>query len=143
MRKPPSECLREGSAILDPILQRSGFKFQWGGSGPSSGGPFAFGAYVLGERKLELHYRHSLGLVTYHFAEFSLDHDSYMRVLLGPRGGNHYPGFSEEPLSQFENLKFDLEHFASAFLVGDKEEFARCVKAAREWNDKKGLARLP
>jgi hypothetical protein len=48
--------------MLDPILHWYGFEFHWGGSGPSSAGIFAFGAYVSGNRKLELHYRHSLGL---------------------------------------------------------------------------------
>jgi len=128
--------------MLDPTLCRYGFEFQWGGSGVSSGGPFAYGAYVLGGRKLELHYRHSLGLVTYHFDGLSLGHDSYMRAVLGPNGGNHYPGFTEEPLAPFEGLKFDLEHYATAFLLGDKEEFTRCVNASKEWESKKGMARL-
>lgn len=142
MRKSPTECLREGSAILDPILHQSGFAFQWGGAGTSSGGPFAYAAYVFGGRKLELHFRHSLGLVTYHFDDLSLSHDSYMRTLLGPNGGNHYPGFTDDPLAPFEDLKFDLEHHATAFLFGNKEEFVRCVNASKEWESKKGFSRL-
>ena len=142
MRKPPTECLREGAAILGSILHRHGFEFQWGGSGPSSGGLFAFGFFVFGDRKLELHYRHSLGLVTYHFDRLSLAHDSYMRAVLGPNRGSHYPGFSEEPLAPFEDLKFDLEHHATAFLLGDKQEFSRCVNASKEWESNKGFSRL-
>jgi hypothetical protein len=142
MRKSPAECLREGCIILEPILGKHGFEFQWGGDGPSSGGPFAFGAYASAGRKLELHYRHSLGLVTYHFERHSLSHKSYMRAVLGSGGGNHYPGFSEEPLAPFEDLKFDLEHFATAFLVGDLEEFRRCVQRAREWETREGFSRL-
>jgi len=143
MLESPSQCLRKGSAILDPILCNYGFEFSWGGSGQSSGGAFAFGAFVNGDRKLELHYRHSLGLVNYHFGGLSLDHDSYMRVVLGPGGGNHYPGFSEKVESQFEDLKFDLEHFAVAFLLGNLDEFSGFTKAAEEWKSKQGFSRLP
>src|SRR5579864_1402348 len=103
MLESPNECLRKGSAILDPVLCKYGFEFKWGGSGHSSGGPFAFGSFVNGDRRLELHFRHSLGLVEYHFGKLSLDHESYMRVVL-PAGGNHYPGFSEKPEAQFEDL---------------------------------------
>ena len=66
-----------------------------------------------------------------------------MRVLLGPEGGNHYPSFSEDPLAPFEGLRFDLEHFASAFLLDDAQEFARRVRDAEKSKSTKGLARLP
>jgi hypothetical protein len=143
MLKSPTEHIHEGAAILDPILCKYGFEFRWGGSGHSSGGPFAFGAFVNGDRKLEFHYRHSLGLVKYHFGGLWLDHDSYMRVVLGPSGGNHYPGFSEEAHEQFEDLKFDLEHFATAFLLGQTDEFSRYVDGAKEWKSEQGFSRLP
>jgi hypothetical protein len=65
-----------------------------------------------------------------------------MRAVFGPSGGNHYPGFSEEPLAPFEDLKFDLEDYATAFLLGDKEEFSCCVNASKEWESKKSFSRL-
>jgi hypothetical protein len=130
MLESPNERLRKGSAILDSVLCEYGFEFKWGGSGQSSGGSFAFGAFVTGDRKLELHYRHSLGLVEYHFGKLSVDHESYMRVVLGPAGGNHYPGFSEKSEVQFDDLKFDLEHFATAFLLENAEEFSCCAAGA-------------
>jgi hypothetical protein len=141
MAESPNECLRKGSAILNPVFSKYGFEFKWGGSGHSSGGPYAFGAFVNGERKLELHYRFSLGLVQYHFGQLSLDHESYMGVVLGPSGGNHYPGFSEKPEDQFADLKFDLEHYASAFLLGNADEFSHHAVAARDL--KQGFSRLP
>jgi hypothetical protein len=85
----PIDILREDCAILDPVLCTHGFEFQIGGSGRSCGGLFAFGAYLNADRKLDLRYRASLGLVVYHFGSLSLDQDSYMRVLLGPEGGYH------------------------------------------------------
>ena len=143
MKKRPREMLLEGRHAIDPVLARHGFTFHQGSSGASSGGPSVNGWYVNGNRKLELHYRFSLGLVTYHFEKASLDHTSYMRVLLGDKGGNKYPGFSDHPLAAFESLAYDLEHFAAAFLEGNFDEFARVVAVAEEWNKISGFARLP
>jgi hypothetical protein len=139
VRKPAIEYLSEGVAILNQVLQPNGSESKMGGSGCSSGGTFAFGSYFSGERRLELHYRYSLGLVTYHFGEFSLDHDSYMWAVLGSDGGSHYPGFSDEPLAPFEGLQYDLEHFGIAFLRGDKKAFVTFVKSAETPRAKEGL----
>ena len=143
MKKQPIEILCEGRRVLDPVLCQHGFSFVDGPSGKSSGGPYASGAYVNGDRKLEIHYRHSLGLVTYHFGEKSLDHESYMRALLGNAGGNRYPGFSDDPLDAFRGLAYDLQNFATAFLNGEFKAFARCVLAEEEWKKMPGLERLP
>jgi hypothetical protein len=139
----PIEILREGRSILDPVMHRHGFSFIDGPAGPSSGGPYASGAYVSGNWRLEIHFRFSLGLVTYHFGRTSLDHESYMHALLGTNGGNKYPSFSEEPLDAFKGLAYDLENFATAFLNGNFEEFSRCVIAVDERNKIPGFARLP
>ena len=134
--------LREGCKILDPVLNSHSFRFHFEGSGPSSGGLFARGVYTNGDRKLELHFRHSLGLVRYHFGTLSIAHDSYMYAVLGPQGGNRYPGFPESPRLAFENLKCDLENYSSAFLVGDQKEFVRCAEIAKTRESIVGLARI-
>src|ERR1700730_13866704 len=92
VERTPSEILRKGRAALDPILGAHGFTFKEGPSGRSSGGPAASGIYVNGNRTLEIHFRFSLGLVTYHFGERSVDHEPCMRAVLGNAGGNRYPG---------------------------------------------------
>jgi len=143
MNVPSIEILREGRGILDPVMHRHGFSFEDGPAGPSSGGPYSSGAYVNGNRKLEIHFRHSLGSVTYRFGKKSLDHEFYMYALLGANGGNRYPGFSGDPLDPFRRLAFDLENFASGFLNGNFEEFAHCVIAAEERKKIRGIARLP
>ena len=143
MKMTPVEILREGRNVLDPVMVRHGFSFKPGPAGPSSGGPYTSGVYVNGNRKLETHFRFSLGLVTYHFGQTSLDHESYMRVLLGANGGNKYPGFSEDPIDAFRGLAYDLENFATAFLNGNFEEFSRWVIAAEEQKKIPGFARLP
>jgi hypothetical protein len=134
MERRPLEILREGRAVLDPVLSARGFTLREGPAGSSSGGPFATGTFVNGNRSLEIHY---------HFGTTSVGHKSYMRAVVGKDGGNRYPGFSDDPISGFENLAYDLENFAAAFLNGDSKEFARCATAAEEWKKTPGFARLP
>lgn len=142
MTHTPEEILKKGCAILDDVLVPRGFKFEFAGAGKGSGGHFATGSYVNGERRIELHFRFSLGLVTYRFGSASIGHEAYMRVLLGPGGRNKYPGFSDEPLDGFRGLAYDLESHAKAFLSGDTTEFARCVERARKEEALSGFARL-
>jgi hypothetical protein len=143
MKKEPVEILHEGCVVLDPVLYQHGFSFVDGGSGKGSGGPYAGGTYVNGDRKLEIHFRYSLGLVTYHFGKKSLDHESYMRALLGSAGGNRYPSFSDDPLAGFRDLAYDIQNFATAFLNADFERFAHCAEAGEAWKKTPGFARLP
>src|SRR5690606_17601263 len=100
----PEEALAAGCAILEPVLAPHGFVWVPGAAGHSSGGSSASGSFVRGTRRLELHFRYSLGLVTYHLGETSLDHDSYMRVVLGAKPVNQYPGFSSDPMDGFHHL---------------------------------------
>ena len=84
---------REGLQILDPVLKQHGFTFEEGTSGHGSGGDFVSGMYVRGNRKLELHLRYSLGLVTYHFGSAAVSHQDYMSAVPGAVGNNKYPGY--------------------------------------------------
>lgn len=142
MNHTPEETLKQGCAILDSVLVPLGFRFKFAGADKGSGGHFATGSYVNGERKLELYFRHSLGLVTYHFGSASIGHEAYMHALLGARGGNKYPGLSDDPLDGFLDLAHDLETYARAFLAGDMIEFATCVEFARKEESLSGFARL-
>jgi hypothetical protein len=143
MNKPPVETLREGCEILDPLMNKHGFFFADGPAGNSSGGPFASGSYVNANRKLELHFRFELGLVTYHFGQTCIDHESYMRAILTDKRGSRYPGFSDDPLAAFHDLAYDLQNFATAFLEGHFEEFATYAAKAEQWKKIPGIARLP
>ncbi|HWS98763.1 MAG TPA: hypothetical protein VN256_00730 [Pyrinomonadaceae bacterium] len=129
----PEELLRAGSKILEPLMRPHGFIFVEGLSGKSGHGDFARGDFVRGERRLELHFRYTLGLVTYHVGSNSVSHESYMRELLGPGGTHQYPGFSDDPLDGFRHLAHDVERFADDFLVGSGEVLARAaLKEAAE-----------
>jgi len=113
----PTNTLLAGTRILDVVLVPLQFIFRPRDEGQSSGGPFAWGEYKRGDRKLELHFRRGLGMVRYHVASRSVSHEAYMREL-GVWEQCQYPGFSAEPLDAFRGLAHDLG-FAADFLSGD------------------------
>jgi hypothetical protein len=138
----PREILETGRQFLDPVLVAHGFAFTETEHGKSSGGEYASGRYEKVDRYLEIHFRYSLGLVTYHLGALAISHEAYMRSLLGSRGGNQYPCLSEDPLEAFRGLAFDLKTFCSDFLSGPGEEFARCVRIAQEYEKRPGFLRM-
>jgi hypothetical protein len=119
------EVFEHGSALLAPLLLRHGFTFRALQAGGSSGGCFASGEFVRDTRRLELHFRHSLGMVTYHLATRSISHQDYMRSVLGRPFASHYPGFSSDPLDAFRDLNLDLEEFGIDFLDGSDSALLR------------------
>jgi len=122
----PALILARGCRILDPILEPRGFVLVDKRAGVSSGGSFASCKYVRGNRVLELHYRGSLGLVTYHVGELSLDHRTYTWAV-GVRDKCAYPDFPKDPLDSFGALARDIENFCSIFLGGADAEFEDLV----------------
>jgi hypothetical protein len=137
------EAMAEGRKILEPILAPHGFTFIDGVCGHSSGGDFASAEFSNGGRRLELHFRRSLGLVTYHVGSLSLPHEAYMEALLGRRGASQYPGFSDDPLDGFRHLLHDLEAYCLDFVCGGGDEFRTCVARAAELEKRRGLRGLP
>jgi hypothetical protein len=116
------KTLLAGVAILNPVLEPHGFTFKLETSGEGSGGSFASGAYQKEGRRLELHFRYSLGLVTYSIGQDSLDHENYMR-LLGVYGQNKYPDFTADPLESFRSLAMDIQNYCQNFTSGDGKDF--------------------
>jgi hypothetical protein len=114
---PPKEALINGAQILQQSLGPYGFQFQFREDGKGSGGAFAWGEFIRGERKIELHFRFTLGMVRYHIDDQSASHESYMREL-NVWSQCHYPGFSEDAADGFRELTHDLA-FANDFLCGD------------------------
>lgn len=112
----PKNSLLEGAEILEKVLAPNDFHFQFQGEGKSSGGNYAWGEFIRGDRRLELHVRFNLGLVRYHVGAESASHDYYMREI-GVLGRCHYPGFSENPKEAFLGLAHDLA-FADDFRTG-------------------------
>ena len=131
-----AEILQQGAELLAPVLAPHGFAFRLGGSGHSSGGDFAFGDFLRGKWRLELHFRYSLGLAAYHFGSLTLSHEDYLWSALGSRGLGQYPGFSDEPLDAFRHLATDIHAHCGAFVQGDASEFERLVTVTAIRNDR-------
>jgi hypothetical protein len=137
-----SAALHCGVELLAPALTPHGFRFEFRETGKGSGGAFAWGEFVRGDRRLQLHFRHALGMVTYHLDDLVLAHEDFMRAVLGTAGGNAYPGFSDDPLDGFRHLRHDLERYAGSFLSGSDAEFRALVERARSEPAPRGLKAL-
>ncbi|MGH9718299.1 MAG: hypothetical protein ACRD4R_16440 [Candidatus Acidiferrales bacterium] len=121
----PKDVLTKGVKVLKPLLRPKGFRFRFGREGNGSGGPYAWGEFVRKDRRLQLHFRYSLGLVRYYVGEESASHESYMREL-EVWDQCRYPGFSDDPLGAFVGLAHDLS-FASDFLCGSAAMLRQAV----------------
>jgi len=121
----PKSILIEGSKLIQRFLEPRGFQFQFREEGTGSGGAFAWGDFVRGDRKLELHFRYSLGMVRYQIDGQSAAHERYMREL-GVWEQCRYPGFSQDPLAAFRDLAHDLE-YADDFSSGSGEVLRRAA----------------
>jgi hypothetical protein len=137
----PKTTLTIGAQIIERVLGPCGFQFQFQSEGRSSGGSFAWGRFVRDDRVIELHFRHSLGLVTYSITGRSASHESYMREL-GFRQNCRYPGFSQDPLAAFEDLAHDLQ-FANDFTEGTGEVLIRASEREGSETARPGVAKLP
>jgi hypothetical protein len=135
MTMTPREILDRGVAELAEVLGPAGFTYAAVEEDEGSGGPYAIGEFRKGERRLELHFRYSLGLVRYHFGDESLSHEDLVR---GVRAVDHiaaeaqYPGFSDDPASAFHRLRVDIERFGDVFL----NRGAKAFRALKKWLDK-------
>jgi hypothetical protein len=118
----PQKVLLAGVEILDGVLRPHGFAFALEHHAKGSGGWFASGVYKKRDRRIELHFRQTLGMVTYSIESDQLDHETYMR-LLGVYGRNQYPDVPQEPLDSFRRLASDIESYCVDFVAGDGAQF--------------------
>ena len=120
-----------GPEILAFVLRPHGFVFRLEANGNGSGGEFSSGAFHRDNRRLELHFRYSLGLVSYHVDRYSLDHETYMR-LLGVYGKNQYPDFPTDPMHSFHHLAADIDKYCDSFTTGDGSKFHELANAFQQ-----------
>jgi hypothetical protein len=140
-----TELLLRGVAELAPVLGPAGFEFIQSDEGADSGGPFASGEFLKGDRRLELHVRNSLGMVRYHFGEESLSHEDLVRgvrALEGISAEGQYPGFSTDPMAGFRHLRHDLDKFGAIFLRSGAKAFRALKKWVNQHPKKTGFAGL-
>jgi hypothetical protein len=138
MQADAAHLLKQGKRLVDPVMQAHGFAWEPMSAGRSSGGTFDSGRYVKGDRSLELHFRWSLGMVTYHIGKLSLSHEDYMRHV-APAGGSKYPGFSSDPMAAFRDLAEDLEKYCLDFLSGSGQVLQQAKGAADRHSKKPGF----
>ncbi len=133
MNSDSMENLVLGSHLLEPLFLKHGFVFSTLNAGSSSGGRFASGEFRKAHRRLEFHFRHSLGMVTYHLGSRSMSLEDYMRSVLGRPNASHYPGFSSDPLDAFRHLYLDLEEHCAEFLEGSDDYHLHRIEDAPAW----------
>ena len=135
----PKEELLNGVKVLEPILQPYGFKFVLEVEGPSSGGNSAGGAFVAGNKRLELHFRYSLGWVSYQIGAHKINHVDYITA---QGGKGRYPGFSKKPIDAFRNLADDLRKYGALFFNKETAPFEDLAKELKANPPIKGFKAL-
>lgn len=135
-RNKPEARLRAGVSAIATVLAPHGFRFVFREAGSNSGGPFASGEFIRGDRRLELHVREGLGLVRYHLGSHSASHEYYMKEL-GAWPQCEYPGFPNDPLDPFMRLAHDLG-FAGEFMSGDARLLLRASERERAASAERG-----
>jgi hypothetical protein len=121
--------LDHGREALDPVLEPLGYLFEHIAAGNGSGGSFAVGGYLAGDRRIELHFRFALGTVRYAIGDDEVDHRDWV-AYLGVRSS--YPGFSDDPLAGFAHLREDLVGVCAPLVQGDCDEQLRdCARRLR------------
>lgn len=137
----PREELENGVKLLRPMMEASGFSFTFENSGNSSGGDFSQGAFISGNKRLELSFRWSLGCVEYKIEGNSITHTEYMDAL-EKKDNAKYPGFSNKPIKAFEHLASDIYQYGEIFLSGSEDEFIRLIYNYKRKPKKSGFAAL-
>lgn len=136
----PGEILQMGLDILSDFMGKHSFRPSTVQQYHGSGGPSASCEYTCNERSLELHYRHSLGLVTYKVDDLVVSHVEYMKALGAT--DSKYPGFSEDPLDEFRGLLIDLQQYGSDFLDGTAKVHGRAAIQESEKSAEKNAKKM-
>jgi hypothetical protein len=135
----PKEELINGVRELEPILQPYGFTFALETAALSSGGHSASGAFLDGNKGLELHFRYSLGLVSYQVGGIKIDHADFIAA---QGGKGNYPGFSTKPVDAFRHLADDLKSYGGPFFNKDTTQFAEIANKLKKNPPVKGFKAL-
>jgi len=137
----PKVELENGVKLLKNIMNEAGFKFLFECEGISSGGKFASGSFILGDKKLELSFRYSLGCVEYRVLEHNISHKDYMEAI-GKKKEAQYPGFSNNSTEAFEHLFSDISKHGEIFLWGTNNQFIELIKDFKSKPKKSGFSAL-
>jgi len=123
--------MTEGARHLASLLAPLGFAFRVIRTGSSSGGPFCEAEFVGADRKVELHFRHGLGLVRWHVGDISASHGAYMEALGGSASAS---GSQDDKMEAFRCLARDFSLIRTDFIEGEGGGLAKAAKT-EEAND--------
>ena len=119
MTESPRDQLARGVEILAPALEQHGFVYAPSHAGVGSGGHFASGNFTRNSRKLSLHHRWGLGIVTFGVEEFVSPHADYVSFLgVGDRSTLLWMPLASG-LDRYHALRFDIETLFGDFTTGD------------------------
>jgi hypothetical protein len=120
--------LDAGSRIVGLVIEPHGFVWTLGRTHEGHPGHAARGAFVKGDRQLELGFRWSLGPVIYRLGTVSVNHEALIKYA-GHYSEAEYPGYSTDPLDAFRHLASDLRKFGDDFMFGDGATIIAASKA--------------
>jgi hypothetical protein len=119
----PEQLLERGVERLRPFFDGLGFRYAFLETVAGSGGVAALGEFRRGPCFVRLHVRGALGIV-----EYGLDgtpypparhHDVVGRLGVAQQAA--FPGFGDDPLTNFDMLRGDLERLVRPLLQDDEK----------------------
>ena len=120
--------LTRGAKILMESLNPQGFRFSVVERSSGSGGDFAIGEFVNGDRAIRLWVRFELGSVTYRKGAIERSHPEIMQCL-GLEEEAAYPGFGGgDPENGFHHLCLDFGHL-DCFFQNEGQGFEHKMKS--------------
>ena len=111
-----------GLLDLVPFFQSRGFSRARGEQYTDKAGTSYSARFVCPPRSVELNHLYSLGPVIYSIREFSVEHTFYVQAL-GLTAGAHFPCFTDDSISGYPALLYDLENLLSPFFTGAEDDF--------------------
>jgi hypothetical protein len=118
MNSDPKAELEAGAKILESALAPHGFVFAFQDAGHGSGGDYAWGKYLCGDRSLYLHHRWGLGIVEYHIGDLWIEHSAYLNFLGVERQSDLISLPLESGPERYRALHSDLTRYCGDFIYG-------------------------
>ena len=125
-----------GLAQVAPFFKALGFSLSRGEPDTDKAGTSYSARFVCPPRSVELNHLYSLGPVIYSIRDFSIEHTFYVQAL-GLAAGARFPCFTDDSVSGYPALLYDLENLLSPFFTGAEDDFISIVAQymQRQQND--------
>jgi hypothetical protein len=111
-----------GLAQVAPFFKSLGFSLSRGEPDTDKAGTSYTAHFVCPPRSVELNHLYSLGPVIYSIRDFSVEHTFYVQAM-GLTTGARFPCFTDDSISGYAALLYDLENLLSPFFTGAEDDF--------------------